>query len=188
MNYMKLIKLLYLADREALSLWARSITGDTYVSMDKGPVLSKTLDKINSGKEPSTESYWHKFITAPSSYNVSVKNIEKLSDNLSPKEKQVLDIIFKKYKDKDQWKMVDICHEKLPEWQDPQGTSIPIRVDDILKALNKTESEIASIEDEVSNLDYVKSILSSLPPKCTIKCEVRPKEKAKSTYRSAACI
>lgn len=36
MSYMKLIKLLYLADREALAQWGRSITTDTYVSMDKG--------------------------------------------------------------------------------------------------------------------------------------------------------
>ena len=36
MSYMKLIKLLYLADREALAQWGRSISIDTYVSMDKG--------------------------------------------------------------------------------------------------------------------------------------------------------
>ena len=44
MSYMKLIKLLYLADREALSRWGRPITTDKYVSMDKGPVLSRVLD------------------------------------------------------------------------------------------------------------------------------------------------
>ena len=32
MSYMKLIKLLYLADREALARWGRPITTDQYVS------------------------------------------------------------------------------------------------------------------------------------------------------------
>ncbi|MBL0158268.1 MAG: SocA family protein [Bryobacterales bacterium] len=38
---MKLIKLLYLADREALLQWGRPITTDRWVSMDHGPVVSR---------------------------------------------------------------------------------------------------------------------------------------------------
>jgi hypothetical protein len=36
MKFLKLIKLLYLADREALSRSGRPITTDSYVSMDNG--------------------------------------------------------------------------------------------------------------------------------------------------------
>jgi uncharacterized phage-associated protein len=43
MSYMKLIKLLYFADRVALSRFGRPITTDRYVSMDRGPVLSHIL-------------------------------------------------------------------------------------------------------------------------------------------------
>ena len=39
MSYMKLIKLLYLADREALGRWGRSITGD-------GDLLSEAEDEL----------------------------------------------------------------------------------------------------------------------------------------------
>ncbi len=46
MSYMKLIKLLYLADREALARWGRPITTDTYVAMKHGPVLSYILNLI----------------------------------------------------------------------------------------------------------------------------------------------
>ena len=55
MAYMKLIKLLYLVDREALRRWGRPVTTDRYVSMDHGPVLSSTLDLINHGPEPGME-------------------------------------------------------------------------------------------------------------------------------------
>jgi uncharacterized phage-associated protein len=160
MNYMKLIKLLYLADRRAISLWERPLTGDTYVSMDNGPVLSKVLDKINYGKVPSKKSYWHKYISRPISYNVSITR-EPEYDELSAREIKLLEYIFRKYKSFDQWKMVDICHDILPEWKNPDGTSIPIHIDDILKALNKTEMDIIAIDEELSNLNHVKAVLAS---------------------------
>ncbi len=34
------LKMLYLADKRALILWGKTITGDRFVSMQKGPVLS----------------------------------------------------------------------------------------------------------------------------------------------------
>lgn len=159
MNYMKLIKLLYLADREALSLWERPLTGDAYFSMNNGPVLSKVLDKINSGKMPHMKSYWHKHISNPESYNVSLKDEPEL-DELSKREKGLLTNIYEKYRKYNQWKMVEICHKILPEWKEPAGTSIPIRIEDILKVLNKTAKEIRMIEAEVSSLNYVKAVLS----------------------------
>ena len=39
MSYLKLIKLIYFLDREALLRWGRPVTGDRYVSMDNGPVV-----------------------------------------------------------------------------------------------------------------------------------------------------
>ena len=44
MPYLKLIKLLYLADRQSLIESGYPITGDRLVSMDRGPVLSRVLD------------------------------------------------------------------------------------------------------------------------------------------------
>ena len=57
MSYLKLVKLLYLADREALLRWDRPITTDRYVSMDNGPVLSRVLNLINGSYE-STTGIW----------------------------------------------------------------------------------------------------------------------------------
>jgi uncharacterized phage-associated protein len=162
MNYMKLIKLLYLADREALSKWERPITGDVYVSMDNGPVLSKVLDKINSGKHPGRiKSYWHEYISNPENYNVKLLKKKPGYDELSPRERDLLLVVYQKYKKYNKWQMVNICHDILPEWNDPHGTSIPIRIEDILRAVKKTEREIEFIEDEVANLNYVKAILSA---------------------------
>jgi uncharacterized phage-associated protein len=40
MNYLKAIKILYLADRESLACANQTMTGDSFVSMKNGPVLS----------------------------------------------------------------------------------------------------------------------------------------------------
>lgn len=160
LNYMKLIKLLYLSDREALSAWERPITGDSFFSMTHGPVLSKTLDKINSGKNPSEKSYWHEHISTPSNYKVKLKS-EPGVDELSKREKDVLDRIFNKYEKYDEWEMVDICHKILSEWEDPGDTSISIAVEDILKATKKTAIEIALIEEEVASINFVNQLLST---------------------------
>lgn len=39
-----------------------------------------------------------------------------------------------------------------PEWQDPNGSAIPIEFPDILKAANRTEPEIAALEEELESL------------------------------------
>ncbi|MEE9615036.1 MAG: Panacea domain-containing protein [Thermodesulfobacteriota bacterium] len=162
MNYMKLIKLLYLADRKSLEYWERPLTTDSYYSMEHGPILSKVLDWINNGERLGEETYWHGFISGPSNYEISLlAEAEMEDDELSRREKDLIGSIFEEYKTKDQWEMVDICHEILPEWEDPGRTSLQIDIKDIFRALGKTEIEIAAIEDEISNLQYAKKLLSA---------------------------
>lgn len=158
MNYMKLIKLLYLADREALARWERPLTGDSYFSMKKGPILSSVLDIINNGKSICENSYWYKYISEPADYEISLEK-EPQSDELSKRELELINEIYDKYKDVNKWDMVDICHKILPEWEHPGESSIPIRIEDILKAVNKTEREIEIIEEEISNLEYIQKVL-----------------------------
>ncbi|MCA6072137.1 MAG: SocA family protein [Endomicrobium sp.] len=46
LNYTKLVKLLYISDRECLDKWGFAISGDSYHSMKQGPVLSRLYDFI----------------------------------------------------------------------------------------------------------------------------------------------
>jgi len=150
MSYMKLIKLLYLADRDALDKWGRTITTDTYVSMDKGPVLSHVLDRINEGPFPGDASFWAQHITSSGGYEVTL-TIDPDGELLSEAEDELLDKIFKVYGHLSRWEIVDLVHT-LPEWKDPDGGAIPIHYADILKALNKDQEDIDAIVDELNNL------------------------------------
>jgi hypothetical protein len=156
LNYTKLIKLLYLADREAFNKWERSISGDSYVSMKRGPVLSNTYDLINY----PDDSYWHRHIRRDE-YDVLLSD-DPGSSSLTPNEIIILQAIWDEHKDHDWKDMIKFCHECCGEWQHPDGdTSIPIRIEDMLKALDKTEREIEIIEDEIAALNYVKRLFKA---------------------------
>lgn len=150
MSYLKLIKLLYLADREALLRWGRPISTDSYVSMDRGPVLSRVFDLATDGEDPGTPSIWASSITAPGSYEVELK-AEAGDDELSEAEIQLLDGIFAEHGRKTRWELVELTHA-LPEWIDPRGGAIAITYRDILKAGGKSDLEIAAIEEELAEL------------------------------------
>lgn len=122
MNYLELVKLLYLLDRTALLSWGRPVTTDRYVSMDKGPVVSRILNLIREEPEPNDTSFWRRHISAPEEYSVALSQ-EPGSDHLSRAEEALIDQVFDQFGQMDKWQLVEYCH-RLPEWQDPEGSSI----------------------------------------------------------------
>ena len=56
MNYMRLLKMLYIANRQSLKTRDVPICGDKAYAMKRGPVLSATLDLIN-GSDPSSPQW-----------------------------------------------------------------------------------------------------------------------------------
>lgn len=159
MNYMKLIKLLYLADRTTLLRWGRPISFARPISMRHGPVLSEVLDLINEGSPPGKPSDWSSTISSPSAYEVHLE-AECPPDDLSDMEEAVLAEVFGAYGHYDPWSLVDTLHRTLPEWT-PTGGAIPIRYRDILLREGRTESEVLDLEDELQNLGYMDRLLTA---------------------------
>lgn len=153
MSYLKLIKLLYFADREALLTWGRPITTDRYVSMDNGPVVSHVYNLIMEEQVPGSESFWRRHISEPSNYKVRLLVDEISSNELSRAEEHLLDDTFTKYGPMGRWELVRISHT-LPEWQDPRGSAIPIEYRDIFAAGEKTRAEIIALEEDLASLSY----------------------------------
>jgi uncharacterized phage-associated protein len=149
MHYIKLVKLLYLADREALLRWGMPLTTDRHVSMDNGPVTSKILSLIT---EDRPKPIWSQYISAPlGEYEVRLlKNAP--TDRLSRAEEKLMDEIFERYGRRNRWDIIDNVMHNLPEWQNPQGSSIPISVRDILKAAGESEDEIRSVLKELQSI------------------------------------
>ncbi|MEK7765291.1 MAG: Panacea domain-containing protein [bacterium] len=130
LNYMALIKLLYLADRDALLKVGYPITGGHLVSLPHGPVLSQVLDLINMPSQ--VETPWFEYISSPERYHVSLKVAEPETDELSEFEMETLRKVHERYGSMDQWQLRDLTHT-LPEWDDPHGSSLPIEPERILR-------------------------------------------------------
>lgn len=157
MNYMVLVKLLYLADREALLRWGRPVTFDRYVSMDKGPVLSRTLDLINEGVPPGWDSYWEDHIGKSGPYEVQIS--EDCGDGeLSEAELELLDQVFDEFGGMGKWELVERLHDILDEWQDPDGSALPIEVEDILRAGGRTPQEAETIKNELEGVALAEQV------------------------------
>jgi uncharacterized phage-associated protein len=157
MSYLKLIKLLYFLDREALLRWGRPVTTDRYVSMDNGPVVSRIYGLIREESAPGADSIWRRYISAPLGWEV-VLIAEPETAELSRAEEELIDEIFAERGRMSRWDLVRLSHD-LPEWQDPNGSAIPIQYSDILRAGNKTETEIAAVEAELESLATAEAML-----------------------------
>lgn len=157
MSYLKLIKLLYFLDREALLRWGRPVTTDSYVSLDNGPVVSRIYDLIREEPAPGADRIWHHYISIPKDWEVTLI-AEPEAAELSRAEGALIDEIFAKHGKMSRWDLVRLSHD-LPEWQNPNGSAIPIHYRDILRAGNKTEAEIAAVEAELESLATAEAML-----------------------------
>lgn len=163
MSYLKLMKLLYLADRESMRRHGEAISGDRYVSMDQGPVLSQTLDLINGSVE-FEEDGWSHWIADKADYEVSLRR--KVSrdalDELSDADLGVLDAIYAKFGKWNKWKLRDYTHRYCPEWKDPQGSSIPIEIVDIFKALGRSPAEAKKLAGRIEHDRRIDRLFAAL--------------------------
>lgn len=155
MDLLKLNKLLYLVDRDALRRWGRPLSHDYYVSMPHGPVLSRTYNLMN-GEIPS--EYWAKHISKRTQNEISLVVENPPEDRLSEADKSLIREIYRQHGNKTGWELREFSHT-LPEWQDPAGSSIPIDYCDILRAVGRNEDDIEAIEEELCAVDFAQSLL-----------------------------
>ncbi|MBL4630264.1 MAG: SocA family protein [Paraglaciecola sp.] len=163
MKYIKLLKLLYLAEREAMAKWGQSISGDRFVSMPQGPVLSQTYDLIK-GSSSDSGSIWEVTIKGEANYKVAVESDldEDFFDELSKAETNLLDDIYKKFGGFTGFELVTYTHDHCQEWSDPNGSSYPIKPKAILEAMGKTETQICEMLIHVSEETALTHLKNSL--------------------------
>ena len=148
MSYLKLLKLMYLADRTALLEFGQPITFDSYVCMDNGPVLSRSYAAITVEPDPEHPSYWSQYISAPRDHEVELLSKTIPNDQLSSAEGEVLRSVFTQYGHMSRWELVDFTH-KLPEWRDPEGSTLPIEYRHILQAEGWGDDEIRDVVEAI---------------------------------------
>lgn len=131
-NYMLLVKLLYLTDRKLLIDRGKPLTGDGFAALPKGPVVSTICNFVRGQRDGET---WSQYVVKNGRYDVAIDHETPDSvSRLSPSELDALDDVFSDYGHLDPFAVVEQLHIKsdFPEWDDPKGSSFQIDPKDIL--------------------------------------------------------
>ena len=156
-SLLSLMKLLYLADRRAIIETGHSITGDRLFSMPHGPVPSKVYNLASSntrvifGSSPWAESFRR-------TGNSVTLLADPGCDELSKYDHTVLGSIYAEFGHLSPWALRGLTH-KLPEYRDPNGSSIRIDPVEILKLAGIDASEIEAIVAEADDALRIRKVL-----------------------------
>ena len=150
MSHLKLMKLLYLADREAMGRHGAPISGDRLVAMPHGPVLSMTLNHMDGDVE-SSPGGWDHWVSDKENHELSlVRPLTRAGlDDLSGADLDVLDAVWRQFGQKGRWQIRDYAHHHCPEWEDPHGSSSPIPDEKVFRALGYTSEQAQALEAQV---------------------------------------
>ncbi len=149
MEYMRLLKLMYIVDREVLAESDAPLLGSRIVAMKHGPLHSRLLDLIKG--EDSLATTWRKYFTTHE-YSIHLTEFPEIS-SLSRFEIRKLKEVHDRYRNVGTWDLVAETH-KFPEWKraypDPTAnTSRVIKYSAMIEAVGRTD-----------DLDHLESLMA----------------------------
>ena len=168
MAYLKLMKLLYLANRQSMIRHGRMMGEDRLYSMRHGPVMSTTLDLIR-GKADIKGEYWYNLIQTDR-HDVALctdpreMDVDEVFDELSRADIRILDEIYAQYGHMNRFELRDMTHlrDVCPEWHDPGNSRNPIDVREIFLNEGKSREEAESIFKSMCESQQLKEFSSQL--------------------------
>lgn len=163
---LKLMKLMYLAERLSYERFCFPIIGDALVSMPHGPVLSRTLDLMNFGSLKENGE-WDSLVAEKAGRDMSLNGHDNLTIDdlreLSESDIEVLDSIWEKFGRMSAIQLREYTHnsDNCPEWQDPDGSSVPIQLDTLLQKLGYSQPDIEKAVSNIRKQAWVNSKLAA---------------------------
>jgi len=160
MNIMKLVKLMYLLDRLSLDRRNSPVCGGDYLSMRNGPVTSEALDLINAGRLiGESDRRWEQCVSNRTNHEVKLEKMP-VREHLSDADVSLLDEIWAEHGNKDQWQLVDWCHDHCKEWAPAANGRAPIAVEQVGMALGKSPEQIIRLRQEAIELNWLDEIFA----------------------------
>lgn len=134
---LKLIKLIYLADRLAMDELGRPILNDEHFSLKDGPICSLSLDGLNGQRESSV---WKTHLTRNAHRISSVRTTADLEfDEVSARELRVLDSVWDFFGRMSTSEVRQWTHDHCPEYEEVMTGRRPIEYRRIFEAVGSED-------------------------------------------------
>jgi uncharacterized phage-associated protein len=154
-DYLRICKLIYLADRKSIVERGVPIVGGKYFSMRKGPTIGEIMGFVNSRNAP----FWKEYIQARRGNSLSLRAVPGYG-TLSSSEMEILDSVVQEHSQMSTEKLVEWCHDHCSEYQRVIFGRKNISVESILKAEGKSEEKIERIVKEAESTARLDALLS----------------------------
>lgn len=145
MSRMRLLKLLYMANRRSLTQTGKPIVDDDVYAMKFGPVLSQTYDLIKSPERPiEIQTIWRAHFKVVDRIQLEMVK-DPGTDHLSDYDVETLTAIAHQYQDMDDDDLSQLTHgfeEYIRNWGSDPRPAVPISERDILMGIGFTPEEI----------------------------------------------
>ncbi len=154
-DYLRLIKLIYLSDRESILRRGIPIVGGHYFSMRKGPTIGEVMDFVNQ----RNAEQWAEMISPRFGNEIRLQSCPNF-DSLSKSEMEILDLAVAQHAHRTTDELVDWCHENCEEYENvPVHHRKPIEVEAILRAGGKGIKTIQKIVGNAREIEEMDALL-----------------------------
>lgn len=145
MTRLRLLKLLYIADREALKETGRPIIGHKVVAMNHGPLHSAIYDLIKGSR--ADENVWSDCIRNVDHHDLVLQK-DPGAKRLSKYDLKRLEEVSTRFAEANDYDVALFTHE-FDEWKKNfhEGTSTVIPLTDILEAVGRKQDQEAILQD-----------------------------------------
>lgn len=155
-DYLRIVKLAYLADRDSIIRRGIPIFGGHYYSMRKGPTVS---DVMNFVTQRNAEG-WAEHISPRHGNTLSLTNPSDYG-SLSQSELDILDGVVEEHERRSTSELVNWCHNYCREYERVWwGGRKPIEVESILRAGGKTADRIHKVVSEAEEMAELQALLA----------------------------
>jgi hypothetical protein len=154
-EYLRLIKLAYLADRESIIKRGVPIFGGTYFVMRKGPAISELMDFAKARNAPD----WKGLISPRFGHLMKLESTPSF-DLLSETEVEILDSTVVAHSNQTTDELVHWCHDNCPEVEKIIFGRREISIEKILSSGHVPEEQAAEVVSELRSMEKLGALLN----------------------------
>ena len=155
-DYLRISKLIYLADRESISKRGVPIVGGRYFSMRKGPTISEFMDFVGTRSAPG----WRRMISSRYGHEIRLAGAPEFGA-LSASELEILDEVVSRHAKRTTEELVKWCHDNCPEYEEVEhARRKPITVESILRAAGKGAAAVRNTVERAEATEELDELLA----------------------------